>query len=133
MRGRPGADTHEMNSFFDRLAAYFGLRGDPRPFPAEELPAHAGTQEEHDLGALLSNAPPVPLTDEVRVNPKEFSTRLVWEMDRAEGSDTTREAAAGLQELVDKGKPIPMTDQVRLDGRKAARLLSQLRGTAASS
>jgi hypothetical protein len=117
-----------MSSFLDRLAVHFGLRDSDRPPPAAEVAAPDGTQEEHDLGALLANAPPVPLTDEVRVNPKEFSTRLMWETDRAEGSDATREAAAGLQALVDDATPIPLTDQVRIDGRKAARLLTQLRG-----
>lgn len=117
-----------MTSLLNRLAVHFGLRDDPTPPPAGELASPGTGNEEHDLGALLANAPPVPLTDEVRVEPREFATRLMWEMDRAEGTEASRKAAAGLQALVDDAKPIPLTDQVRIDGRKARDLLAELRG-----
>jgi hypothetical protein len=73
----------------------------------------------------------VPLTDDVRVERKEFEVCLAEERSWSDQSERAREAADELQQLIERAKPIPLTDQVRFDGKKAHRLLAQLRGNAA--
>lgn len=119
-----------MSSFVDRLAHYFGLRGDLTVPLDQQPPAPSGAERQYDLGALLTNAPPVPLTDEVRLVRKDFEIALAEERSYSEGSDRARAAADELQKLIERSKPVPLTDQVRLDGRKAWDLLNQLRGSA---
>jgi hypothetical protein len=118
-----------MSSLLDRLARYFGLRGDltPPPKPPPQ-PAPTEPKRQYDLAALLANAQPVPLTDEVRLERRDFENALAEERSYSDGSDRARAAADELQRLIERAKPIPLTDQVRLDGRRARELLDQLRG-----
>jgi hypothetical protein len=86
-------------------------------------------ERQWDLAGLLANARPVPLTGDVRVERKAFEVCLAEERSYSDGSERAQQAADELQKLIERAKPVPLTDQVRFDGRKARRLLAQLRGT----
>ncbi len=81
------------------------------------------------LDGVLGEAPSIPLTTEVRVDPD--SVRPAIEMVRAETVGTASSAQAeDLAKVLLEGRPVPMTDQVRVDRDRARRLLARLRSSA---
>ena len=91
----------------------------------DELP---GGARRLDLAKLISNAPSVPLTEQVRINQQKLVEYLDSEIEWSEDSDRARDAAAALRALTRNAKEIPLTDDIRFDGTEALRLLAQIRG-----
>lgn len=78
------------------------------------------------LDELLAAAPPIPLTDWVRIDP-HVVTPLVDAV-RAAAIDLGRtDQAEELSPVVLGGRPVPFTDELRVDRRRAQRLLQTLR------
>ena len=75
--------------------------------------------EEFD--ALVRSAPPVPLTDEVRVN-RRRATKLVAVLGGSAAGST-------LQQLVEQARKVPLTGQVRLDPDIVFACLDEIRAT----
>lgn len=79
-----------------------------------------------ELVDLVNDAPPVPLTDEVRVDGGELRAALAGLAESAEWAVHPK-AASKLAKLVKKARGVPLTDQVRIDRKKLLRLVSDLR------
>lgn len=80
------------------------------------------------LDELLAAAPPIPLTDWVRIDPRVV-TPLVDAI-RAAATDLGRmDQAEELSRVILGGRPVPFTDELRVNRRRAQRLLQALRSS----
>lgn len=80
------------------------------------------------LEELLAAAPPIPLTDSVRINSRVV-TPLVDAV-RAAAIDLGRtDQAEELSRVILEGPPVPFTDELRVNRRRAQRLLQELRSS----
>jgi hypothetical protein len=78
------------------------------------------------LDDLLVNAPPIPLTDSVRIDPRRASLLVESIREAAAGSDAAGEADE-LAQLILGARTVPLTDKVRVDIREARRHLAAIR------
>lgn len=80
------------------------------------------------LDELLAAAPPIPLTDWVRVDPGVV-TPLVDAVLAAAIEAGHAEQADDLARVILGGRPIPLTDELRVNRRRAQKLLKALRSS----
>jgi hypothetical protein len=80
------------------------------------------------LDELLAAAPPIPLTDWVRVDVGAV-TPLVDEVRAAAIELGHADQAEELSRVVLEGRPVPFTDELRIDRRRAQRILQALRSS----
>lgn len=80
------------------------------------------------LDELLATAPPIPMTDWVRVDPRRAKP-LVDAVRVAAVEAKLRDQVDELTRVILEGRPIPFTDELRVDRRRAQRLLEALRST----
>lgn len=105
------------------------LEGPRTPPDASPMQIRGAGDALDALDGVLGEAPSIPLTTEVRVDPD--SVRPAIEMVRAETVGTASSAQAeDLAKVLLEGRPVPMTDQVRVDRDRARRLLARLRSSA---
>jgi membrane glycosyltransferase len=89
-------------------------------------PADGGRSALDALDQLLAAAPPVPLTNLVRVDPRVV-TPLVDAVRAAAVERGVTDQAEKLSRALLGGRPIPLTGQLRVDRQEAQRLLQSLR------
>ncbi len=85
-----------------------------------------GLEAVDALEDLLASAPPIPLTDWVRVDPRE-ATLLAESIRETVGGSQAAGEADRLAQLIARGRRIPLSEQVRVDVRRARRHLDALR------
>jgi hypothetical protein len=78
------------------------------------------------LREMLANARPIPLTDDVRLDPDAL-LQVLGEIEATmpgliEGSESGQD----LRKLILSARRVPFTDQVRVNHRKAVRLIEEL-------
>jgi hypothetical protein len=78
------------------------------------------------LEAALAAAPPIPLTDSVRVVPGELQP-LVDEVRAAASTSEASGQAEELAQVILHGRPVPLTRQRRVDLKRAQELIAGLR------
>lgn len=83
---------------------------------------------------LIHNAPPVPLTDYVRVNQRHLSTMvtridecLPWNPGSSSDTQELHRVLGRLRSVVDAAKPVPLTRWHRVDRNEVYDQLDQLR------
>lgn len=78
------------------------------------------------LDGILVEAPAIPLTGWVRVDPAEV-TPLLDAVRAGAGGTASSDQAEKLAAVVLGDRPVPFTSQVRVDRKRARRLLAGLR------
>jgi hypothetical protein len=80
------------------------------------------------LEAALAAAPPIPLTDSVRVVPSELQP-LVEEVRAAALTSEASDQAEELARVVLRDRSVPLTGQRRVDLKRAQGLIASLRSS----
>jgi hypothetical protein len=110
-------------SAFRSFLRYFGLATEPDAAePASSAPWPVGDPVA-TLERLRSEAVPVPLTSEVRVDRQRAN-------DAIEALRGSSETANRLYDLLANAKPVPLTDQVRVDRDALNRLIDRIQAGA---
>lgn len=84
------------------------------------------------LDDLIADAPPIPLTDSVRIDPRKASLLAESIREAAAGSDAAGEADE-LARMILGARAVPLTGKVRVDVREARRRLAAIRAAVEAS